>query len=425
MESVLEAIDPFLVWIQDNIFWSSMIAISATTIGIYFKTLIQSFAKKHFEQLTCKPPIVEDVFDEPDSALISNRTDETYQCLTAEKLIEFYEVKEQPYRVSIGSKAWIFASTREVDPIGFGAIDDQNIEFHYQEEWFELDHELAWLTSERLDALNAASKSEKLFNGDPFRIKSTFNKKNKIRIELGRAKYFDSLRTSYSLDFILPKCDQSLREILHEKTHSFGTFDKSRLPNHMGLVVIIETTDGQLVIQKRSQNVQIRPGTLSASVSGTFEKGDLDKRSGVFSLSQALEGVVREMHGELGGKYSSELKNLYFMGLMREFRRGGFPDFYFYYESPLSFEELKANSLEAEETFEIDSIEGAYIGSKTFISNYLEEKDAFDKRVNNLLERIEGAANLTLSLGIGLYYEMIYRRATPPQPHQSSAATGP
>ena len=166
-----------------------------------------------------------------------------------------------------------------------------------------------------------------------------------------------------------------------------------------------------IVVQERSSKVQIRAGTFSASVSGTFEKNDLLTGPNSVDLESALAGVMREMHGELGGQYSYDPANFYFMGLMKEFRRGGFPDLYFYYQSPRTFDEVNKNAEQAEEIFEVDNILGIYVGSQSLIDNFEQEKEQFDLRVNRLLHNIEGRANLTLSLGVGLFYEMTVRRA--------------
>lgn len=117
------------------------------------------------------------------------------------------------------------------------------------------------------------------------------------------------------------------------------------------------------------------------------------------------------MHEELGIQFRHNHKDFYFMGLMREFRRGGKPEFYFYFQSNYTLDEIRASAKHAEEVFEIDDIVGFYVGGQAVIRNYDGEKQDFDLRVNRLLHDIEGRANLTLSLGIGLYYEMILRRA--------------
>ncbi len=401
-----------LDWISANPIVSGVLAFLIAGFSVYAKTIVQAFAKDHADQFLDKKILEEEVFDEPSGPLLENRTQEALNDVTAEDLIKLYGEKNRPFHIQIGSTDWSFASNRTLDPVGDGAIREQKISIIYREEWFELDDELNWLTADRLKALQDASSGEQLFNGDPFRIIAIYGDKSHPKIEVGRCKYFDSLRTSFSMDFVLPSQGKSLREILHASTGTFGPLHKSRLPNHMGLVVIIETIDGRLIVQERSANVQVRPRTYSASVSGTFEKNDLIASSESVQLVDTLGGVMREIHGELGGRYSYNPENFYFMGLMREFRRGGFPDLYFHYQSPSTFDEIYAYSKDAEESFEVDNILGFYVGSRSFIQDPCSERSGFDHRINQLLHTIEGRANLTLSLGIGLFYETTIRRAS-------------
>lgn len=403
--------DASLQWIAANPIFSAILAFVIAGVGVFAKTVVQTIAKNQTEKFLSPKSIEKEVFDEPVGPLLANRTNEVLNDLTADDLIDLYGEKNTPLHIQIGSTDWSFAASRTLDPIGCGAVREQKITIKYSEEWFELDDELNWLTRDRLRALQDAEKGEQLFNGDPFRITSIREVRGNREIEVGRCKYFDSLRTSFSLDFILPREGKSLREILHGSIGSFGQLGDDRLPNHMGLVVIIETSDGQIVAQERSSKVQIRPGTLSASVSGTFEKNDLTTGLNSVELVDALGGVVREMHGELGGQYAYDPANFYFMGLMREFRRGGFPDLYFHYQSPYTFDEILSNSKQAEEVFEVENVVGFYLGGQRVIEDFEGEKEDFDLRVNQLLHDIEGQANLTLSMGIGLYYENTVRRA--------------
>ena len=410
--SGLEVIwDLSLKWIAANPIVSGMLAFLIGCVGVYAKTVVQTIAKKQTEKFLSPVVIEEEVFDEPLGPLLANRTEEVLNDLTSDDLIKIYGKKNTPFNIQIGPTDWSFASSRSLEPIGSGSISEQRITIKYSEEWFELDDELNWLTRDRLRALEAATKGQHLFNGDPFRIISIGEEKGVREIEVGRCKYFDSLRTSFSLDFVLPREGKTLREILHVSEGTYGKLGSDRLPNHMGLVVIVETVDGLIVGQERSSKVQIRPGTLSASVSGTFEKNDLTTGLNSVELVDALGGIVREMHGELGGQYFYDPVDFYFLGLMREFRRGGFPDMYFYYRSPYTFDEIMKNSEQAEEVFEVDNIVGFYVGSQQVIENFEGEKENFDLRVNQVLHDIEGQANLTLSLGIGLFYEMTVRRA--------------
>ena len=385
---------------------AGLLTIIITIVGTGF---LAQFGKRSFDLLlekksSTKGQVVGLPISEPDN------TQNKLRQLSSQDLINLYGKQNPPFGVTIGGNERTFAATRVIEPSGSGAIDQQKIDFRYVDTWFKLDNELSALTRSTLEAIEGANDKD-LFNGDPFRIVDISIKGERTEIVVGRCKYFDSLRTSYSLDIVLPTIRKSLREFLQPEGAVFEPLGKSRLPNHMGLVVLIETMDGQLVVQKRSTKVQNRTGTLSASVTGTFEKSDLSsERNRSLSFKAAMRGVMREVHSELGGDYDSDISGLYFLGLMREFRRGGFPDFYFYCEAQYSFEQVLRNAKHAEEAYEIDEVLGYYAGGRFLTKDALKEKKAFDDRISNILRSIDGKSNLTLKLGIALYYDLISRR---------------
>jgi hypothetical protein len=326
-------------------------------------------------------------------------------------LTSLYGDENYPFQVTIGENEWKFPACRELAPSGSGAVDEQMIFFRYVHEWFVLDKELDAITQPRLEEILKGDSEKRLFNGDPFRIRKISHAGEFTEIEVGRCKYFDSLRTNFSLDHPVRGRNKTLREILHPKGERFRPLGEDRLPNHIGLVVIVETLDGQILIQKRSAKVSNRPDTLSASVSGTFEKADLGFGSSErISFERAMFGVIRELHGELGGVFDLDPSGFFFLGLMREFERGGFPDFYFYFQSPHSLRRICSEAREAEESFEIDGLLGYFVGGRLLLEGADHDRDQFDERIVGLLRELEAKGNLTIKLGIGLYYEMILRR---------------
>ena len=402
-------------WVSVNPIFSAFIAALLFIASGLAAWVVDKFADTAWDSFQKRRQRKREVFDEVTSILIPNRTNEAVNNLSSHDLIEFYQENEVPYSIDIAGTIWQFAGTRVIDPVGIGRIDDQNISMKYHDVYYQMNDELAALTADRLEALEKAPKSERLFDGSPFCISQLTLKGEKTIIEVERCRYFESLRTNFSMDLVLPSTGKSLREMYHGKSRRFEPLGSSPFPNHMGLVVIIETRDGRIVVQQRSKDVEIRPGTLSASVSGTFEDDDLNRGPRAFPFKSALKGLLRELHAELGGTYASNMDGLYFTGLIREFRRGGFPDFYFYYQSPYSFDEIRKNSKTAREVFEINDLNGHYVGSRELFEDFDQALPVFSQRISDLLQKIEGKANLTLSLGIALYFEMMCKRASAEQ----------
>jgi len=98
---------------------------------------------------------------------------------------------------------------------------------------------------------------------------------------------------------------------------------------------MFETSDGMLVAQRRSSFVANRPHTVSASVSGALDWSDLPQKSesgAVLALSDLVRGAFRESLEELG----AEPEALRYLGLVREYLRGGKPELYFFARTSLS-----------------------------------------------------------------------------------------
>lgn len=89
----------------------------------------------------------------------------------------------------------------------------------------------------------------------------------------------------------------------------------------------------------------------------------------------------------------------YFLGLIRDFLRGGKPDFYFYGRSGLSFNEIKKVMKTIEGKDETLGIKGIEFHSDNLKSDE-NSRLAFCQRVIKGLEDVGKEANLTLITGL-------------------------
>ncbi len=158
--------------------------------------------------------------------------------------------------------------------------------------------------------------------------------------QLQLANYFDSARSNFAMEAHTPT-GASLRQALHGEAKSVGSIKSSPLVNHIGVVGMIRTLDDQWIIPQRSGKVLNRQRTSSASVSGAVSPIDLESE---LDLRRALQNALRrECHEELG----IPLSEVTMIGLLREFRRGGKPEAYFFARTPLSFASVAERQLEA------------------------------------------------------------------------------
>ena len=200
---------------------------------------------------------------------------------------------------------------------------------------------------------------------------------------------------------------QSLRGLLHGKG-KLEPFDDSQLANDIGLVCMIESADGMMVFQNRSSKVANRPLTISSSVSGALNKLDIAMRPqrNELSLKDITLGLFRETLGEL----NVEIRTLRFLGIIREFLRGGKPEFYFLATSNSSLENIRSAHAHAEEKMESKSVDGFEFHSKAVGSDDC-SRFAFQQRVIDAIVKYDRVANFTFVAGLLLAASHVLRNA--------------
>ena len=327
------------------------------------------------------------------SVLKSKALTDRYNKLKSEDILKFYE-NETPIIFSLVGETFIIPCSYMIAPKQNGIINVQNITLDFLDNKFELSNEIDAYTK---PIRKFAEKDSRLFDGEVIRIADLSISSNKAKVVLQRASYFDSITTNFSIDFLPPNRSESLRQYLHGTRQSFGDFLDNKLVNHIGIVCMVETIDGMLIGQLRSYKVANRGGTLSSSVSGGLALNDLKDYLFTHSFVNAIiKGVEKEIYKELG--FIPDIENIRFLGALRDFERGGKPDFYFCLKSKYSFSEIKRfHKINAEEKYESNKITGF-----EFHSNKLDgsenSKLRFQKRVSEILLKASNQ-NLTFYAG--------------------------
>ena len=250
----------------------------------------------------------------------------------------------------------------------------------------------------------ALDGDEKSHDGQVVRLASLEND----TLVLQEASYYEGVATNFAMDHRPEGHSKSLRELLHAESGGFGDFENNPLVNHIGVVCMIETSDGKLIVQKRSQQVTNRGDTLSSSVSGAVDWADIAPLSSPFSIGKLAESALREAFEELG----IAIKDIDFLGLLREFPRGGKPEIYYFARTDMPFQtaydKWKKNARDDTESREIFGYE--------FLSTHVRpdklSRDAFEERTGRILDQIGKSANLTLVTGVVLTAKHILKKCS-------------
>lgn len=256
------------------------------------------------------------------------------------------------------------------------------------------------------------------FNSNVASLRSFKRKGRKWIGELARAEYLDGLATNFEgLDERQVGQSKTFREYLSGESKSLPPLAlDSPLVNHLGVVCMLETEDGQLVIQHRSREVQNRKGTISASVTGGVDFSDAERAAGrkrLVGLSELVrQTALREIDGELN---VNRVQEIMFLGLVREFYRNGKPEIYVYARIPCSLSHVRLLRSNARESSETTAIGGVEIRSRDSCNRPIPYTGELENRLHEAIKKSfrredqVGEANLTLRVGLLLLARLFAR----------------
>lgn len=233
-------------------------------------------------------------------------------------------------------------------------------------------------------------------DGQRVRLASLTRKAGIDELVLQPVGYFDCLSTNFAMDHCPLGRSESLRESAQPKGR-FEGFASSVLSNNIGVICMVESADGLLVVQRRSSaaSIQNRPGGLSASVSGGVDWTDIEELGNTTGVRSLVAGTKRETVEELG----VTLRDVRFLGLMREMLRGGKPEAYFYARSALPHSEIAKEWLKSRSKKEATELLGLELHSDRVVDSQPSLR-SFHRRVSRILWDVHEQADLTLVTGV-------------------------
>ncbi|MEI6222889.1 MAG: hypothetical protein WCP97_09080 [bacterium] len=201
----------------------------------------------------------------------------------------------------------------------------KKLEVDFEEKLFELD---AFFKMQFFEIMKAHRKAL-VFNSYAVRLKHYDDLKSKVVLRCEKSTYFNHLVTNLALDFGFHRSGFSIREIF-EPGPKLTPFEQSKLSNNLGLNMLIKSSDGYFLFQRKRQDVSISKGKITMSVGGAVLYEDCI-RDGKFSFYHAVDHECEE---EL---FHRPAKQPVFLGFGREVDWGGKPQFYFYTQMKQSF----------------------------------------------------------------------------------------
>ncbi|XWN35932.1 MAG: hypothetical protein ROO71_08175 [Balneola sp.] len=302
--------------------------------------------------------------------------------LDSVELAEFYSTEEL-IKIELAGKEYLLPMV-----LGIDILKEIDFVCEIQDELYLLDKSIHAYTD---PIKERAALSSKTVDGRVVRLDNITGN----TLHLRKASYYDSLSTNFAMDYVPNNRKESLREYLHGREHKLQPFDQNKLVNHLGVVCMVESSDGQLIVQKRNSNVINRSNTLSASFSGAINWSDLQGLPVPFGIEKLMIATIREAREEL----NSDIHDIVFLGMLRELKRGGKPELYYFAKSKKTFLEIDKGFIHGSHNPESKGFLSFEFYSDRLNTSTLEQ-DRFKNRVKSILEDVEKKANLTLVAGI-------------------------
>lgn len=164
---------------------------------------------------------------------------------------------------------------------------------------------------------------------------------DKFVLHTSRTTYFNSLVTNRAMDYKLSN-GITIRELL-ECGPAIHSLSDSELSDHLGFNGFVISSDGYIVLVKRSGNVSIGKRTVGDSIGASLKaKYALDH--GSFSIDGLTNGIIREIKDELSIE-ADELetftpeKNI--IAAYRDLVEGGKPQLLFAVKAKISRDKIQ------------------------------------------------------------------------------------
>ena len=177
-------------------------------------------------------------------------------------------------------------------------------------------------------------------------------------VGLQGVRYFDSIRTNLTMDY--KHAGRTLRAQVHPN-HCLEPLGDSSLADHVGVETLLFSSEGHLVMGRRSRTLAVTGGQIGPVGAGALRSDDLPPGSGRLRLTQL--NLLRELYAESGLDVQDiDPNSLHVLGIVRDLLRGGKPQLCLSVRSLRRVDEILEMLYSAETSYEHKHLIAADLG---------------------------------------------------------------
>ena len=203
------------------------------------------------------------------------------------------------------------------------------------------EYQLPPATAGHFDELFSAHSTSNVYNNTNIRVDDWGIEKNEFVLHTSRTTYFNSLVTNRAMDYKLSN-GITMRD-LFECGPSIHPLSDSVLSDHLGFNGFVISSDGYIVLVKRSGNVSIGKRTVGDSI-GASLKVKYALNHGCFTVEGLVNGIVREIKDELSidaGDLETLIPERNIIAAYRDLVEGGKPQLFIVIKAKISRERIQ------------------------------------------------------------------------------------
>lgn len=193
----------------------------------------------------------------------------------------------------------------------------------------------------KMEELMRAHSKSKNHNSLNIRLKDLVFKDNELQITTERTTFFKSLLTNRVCDKEYAP-DFSVRN-LFEPGPRLTPLNESRLSNHLGMNIFVETEDQRMILFLRSKEVSLGKGTLGPSCAASLKTQNCLDENGQFTLEKFDEACQKELRRELclDDGFADFSQSQHLVSVYRDIVECGKPQLVYYYKLNKTYEEYE------------------------------------------------------------------------------------